>query len=125
MPHFPLQEYLLASVRILRERGAAWVYLVYSAPSAVSHDEVRLLRCNDVMVMKMLFCFQDKFESNTTYYGSDGTDSYKSSSCLQSDESHEAYETQSAHSGERRQGGQGVIQQYTGQYIVHKSVHSV
>ena len=38
---FSLQEYLLASVRILRERGAAWVYLVYSAPSAVSQEEVR------------------------------------------------------------------------------------
>ena len=32
---------MLASVRILRERGAAWVYLVYSAPSAVGHEEVR------------------------------------------------------------------------------------
>ena len=34
---------MLASVRILRERGAAWVYLVYSAPSTVSHEEVSVV----------------------------------------------------------------------------------
>ena len=36
MSNFSLQEYLLSSVRILRERGAAWVYLVYSEPGAVT-----------------------------------------------------------------------------------------
>ena len=72
----------------------------------------------------MTRCIQDKFESNTTYYGSDGTDSYKSSSCLPSDESHEGYETQSSSSGERKLAStQGVIQQYTGTYsIVHQYI---
>ena len=60
------------------------------------------------------FLFQDKFESNTTYYGSDGTDSYKSSSCLQSDESHEPYEVSSSSTERKMASTSGVIQQYTG-----------
>ena len=56
---FSLQEYLLASVRILRERGAAWVYLVYSAPSAVSHDEVSLVKEMLEIIVRLL-CVSDK-----------------------------------------------------------------
>jgi len=86
------QEYLLASVRILRERGAAWVYLVFTDQTNGASEFV-----------------EDRHESNTvTYYGSDGTDSYKSSSCLHSDE------TYSSSSSERKPvTASGVIQQYT------------
>ena len=49
------QEYLLASVRILRERGAAWVYLVYSGPSAGNNDEVSGVKELLELVIKMKF----------------------------------------------------------------------
>ena len=35
-----MQEYLLDSVRILRERGAAWVYLVFSEPPVISSADI-------------------------------------------------------------------------------------
>ena len=35
------QEYLLASVRVLREQGAAWVYLVFSEQNSQPSPEVR------------------------------------------------------------------------------------
>ena len=37
------QDYLLASVRILRERGAAWVYLIFSQPNTVSANNIEVL----------------------------------------------------------------------------------
>lgn len=37
------QEYLLASVRILRERGAAWVYLIFSQPNCVSTNNIEVI----------------------------------------------------------------------------------
>ena len=37
------QEYLLASVRILRERGAAWVYLIFSQPNTVSTNNIEVI----------------------------------------------------------------------------------
>jgi len=86
------QEYLLASVRILRERGAAWVYLIFSQPNCVSTNNI-----------------EEKLDSNTTYYdGSDG------SSCLQSDETYS-----SSSSGPGPPGG--VIQHYTGRYVCNAS----
>ena len=36
------QEYLLASVRILRERGAAWVYLIFSQPNTLSANNIEV-----------------------------------------------------------------------------------
>ena len=46
---------MLASVRILRERGAAWVYLVYSGPSAGNNDEVSGVKELLELVIKRIF----------------------------------------------------------------------
>jgi len=78
------QEYLLSSVRILREQGAAWVYLVVSQQNNPSLE------------------VEDKQEPSTTYYGSDG------SSCLQSDETYS-----SSSSTERSRQPAGPLHSYT------------
>ena len=66
------QDYLLASVKVLKERGGAWVYLLYCETTDVGHE---------------------KFESDNEYgpndkiiYGSSGPESYNSSIFPQSDE---------------------------------------
>ena len=38
------QDYLLASVRILRERGAAWVYLIFSQPNTISVNNIEVIK---------------------------------------------------------------------------------
>ena len=48
------QEYLLASVRILRERGAAWVYLIFSQPTTVSTNNIEVIRLS--MCVTVLLC---------------------------------------------------------------------
>ena len=42
------QEYLLSSVRILRERGAAWVYLVFSDQTHVASDLTEVTHSPDI-----------------------------------------------------------------------------
>ena len=116
-------------MRILRERGAAWVYLVFSEPPVISSADIaevnnvntvqRLAIISVVLVVvTSSLLLQGEWgatyygsDGNTTsgtaeghtYYGSDGTES-----CLQSDETYS-----SSSSGERRP-GQGVLQHYTG-----------
>ena len=40
------QDYLLASVRILRERGAAWVYLIFSQPNTISVNNIGVIKAS-------------------------------------------------------------------------------
>ena len=40
------QDYLLASVRILRERGAAWVYLIFSQPNTISVNNIEVIKAS-------------------------------------------------------------------------------
>ena len=67
------QDYLLASVKVLKERGAAWVYLLYC--ETTDDTENKFESDND-------YCSSEK------YFGvSSGPESYKSSIYQQSDES--------------------------------------
>ena len=68
------QEYIQASVKVLKERGAAWVYLLDFEPDDASED--RIESDND-------YCASDKYAYGS---GSSGQDSFKSSSYQQSDE---------------------------------------
>ena len=49
------QEYLLASVRILRERGAAWVYLVFTDQTNGASEFVEVILQIDARKEKQIF----------------------------------------------------------------------
>ena len=100
------QEYLLSSVRILREQGAAWVYLVVSQQNNPSLEVTADIRADAALgIIPILYLqVEDKQEPSTTYYGSDG------SSCLQSDETYS-----SSSSTERSRQPAGPLHSYTGQ----------
>ena len=66
------QDYLLASVKLLKERGAAWVYLLYCETTYDTEDKFE--SHND-------YCSSDKY-----FGGSSGPESFKSSIYQQSDE---------------------------------------
>ena len=66
------QDYLLAAVKVLKEEGGAWVYLLYCDTSNCADDKVE--SDND-------YCQSDK-----NFYGSSGPESYKSSIYPNSDE---------------------------------------
>ena len=66
------QNYLLASVKVLKERGAAWVYLLYCETTDDTEDKFE--SDND-------YCSSDKYCG-----GSSGPESFKSSIYQQSDE---------------------------------------
>ena len=66
------QDYLLASVKVLRESGAAWVYLLYCETTDDTEDKFE--SDND-------YCSSDKYVG-----GSSGPESFKSSIYPDSDE---------------------------------------
>ena len=66
------QDYLLVSVKVLKERGAVWVYLLYCKTTDDTEDKFE--SDND-------YCSSDKY-----FGGSSGPESFKSSIYQQSDE---------------------------------------
>ena len=68
------QVYLLQSVKVLKERGAAWVYLLDCQTDDVTEDKIE--SDND-------YCASDRYAYGS---GSSGQDSFRSSSYQHSDE---------------------------------------
>ena len=66
------QDYLLASVKVLKERGAVWVYLLYCETTDDTEDKFE---------SDSDYCSSDKY-----FGGSSGPESFKSSIYHQSDE---------------------------------------
>ena len=68
------QEFLLASVKVLKNRGATWVYLLDCEENNVAEEKIE--SDND-------YCASDRYAYGS---GSSGQDSFKSSSYQHSDE---------------------------------------